>query len=266
MYALVPAIGSAHPPPRGDVPAFSDHFGVVAGSYASYRPHYPPALFDWLASLTSGHGRAWDCGTGSGQAAVALADHYGEVVATDASLAQLANAERAPAVHYVAMAAEQCALGQHCVDLVTVAQALHWFDHRRFFDQVDHVLRPGGLLAVWSYGILSVDPAIDPALRRFYGETLGPYWPAERSLVESGYAGIALPYPELAPPGFTMEASWTLDRFTGFLSTWSAVGRYRTVTGTDPLPELLRQVEAAWGAGSRRIRWPLTVRVARKKL
>ena len=249
------------------MPDFRDHFAFAASSYASYRPHYPRALFHWLESLTPRHEVAWDCGTGSGQAAVALARHFGQVVATDASLAQLANADRARGVHYLAMRAEQCALGAGSVDLVTVAQALHWFDHPRFFAQADHALRPGGVLAVWSYGLLAVDPAIDPLLHRFYEERLGAFWPAERALVERGYAGIALPYPELEPPAFTMEESWSLAQLVGFLSTWSAVGRYRTATGTDPLPELVRELETAWEpARERRIRWPLIVRAGRKPL
>ncbi|HET9013696.1 MAG TPA: class I SAM-dependent methyltransferase, partial [Gemmatimonadaceae bacterium] len=234
------------------MPDFRDHFAFAARSYASYRPHYPPSLFDWLRSLTPRHQAAWDCGTGSGQAAVALARRFDQVVATDASLAQLANADRAPGVHYLAMKAEQCALASRSVDLVTVAQALHWFDHRRFFAEVDRALRPGGVLAVWSYGLLAVDPAIDPLLARFYEERLGAYWPAERVLVERGYAGIALPYPELAPPALAMEQSWSLGQLAGFLSTWSAVGRYRAATGVDPVPELVRELEPAWSPATTR--------------
>ena len=179
------------------MPAFVDHFAATSASYARYRPHYPAALFDVIASATSARNTAWDCGTGSGQAAVPLAERYGEVIATDPSVAQLARAERTAGVTYVAMTAERCALAAHTVDLVTVAQALHWFDRPAFFAEVDRVLRPGGALAVWSYGLLSIEPAIDLLLQRLYVETLGPYWPAERALVDSGYAAIELPYPEL---------------------------------------------------------------------
>jgi hypothetical protein len=129
------------------------------------------------------------------------------------------------------------------------------------------VLRPGGALAVWSYGLGTVDPAVDEPLSRLYNDVLGPYWPAERALVDSGYAGIALPYPEVEPPGFIMEATWTLAQFSGYLSTWSAVGRYRKSTGLDPVEPLLRELSAAWGAtDTRRVRWPLVVRAGRKPL
>ncbi len=249
------------------MPAFRDHFAFAASSYASFRPRYPGALFAWLASETRGHERAWDCGTGSGQAAVGLAAHYDVVVATDPSLSQLASAERARGVEYMATSAESSALRAESMDLVTVAQALHWFDRTAFFVEVDRVLRPGGLLAVWSYGLLTIEPAIDVRLRHFYSDTLGAYWPSERALVDTGYAGIALPYPELPAPRIAMEASWTLAQLLGFLSTWSAVGRYRMAVSVDPLPELSRDLAPDWGTRKHRlVRWPLTLRAARKPM
>jgi SAM-dependent methyltransferase len=248
------------------MPRFSDHFGAAARSYADFRPHYPAALFGWLRSVTPGGQRAWDCGTGSGQAAVPLTAYFSEIVASDPSTAQLANAARAPGVSYVAMTAEHTALRSGSVDLATVAQALHWFDRPRFFAEVDRVLRPGGTLAVWSYGRLDVDPAVDRHLGHLYLDVLGPHWPSERSLVDSGYAGIALPYPELPAPDIAMDAEWSLDQLGGYLSSWSAVGRYRAAVGADPLPAFLRDVADAWGdpAARRHIRWPLVVRAARK--
>ena len=247
--------------------SFRDLFAFASGSYASHRPAYPPALFRWLASVSPRRERAWDCGTGSGQAAVALAEEFTEVVATDASITQLESAHHAPGVYYLAGAAEAAALATHSVDLVTVAQALHWFDRPRFFAEVDRVLRPGGLLSVWSYGMIAIAPPIDAVLHRFYEHELGAYWPAERALVESGYEGIALPYPEESTPSFEMETSWRLAQLGGYLSTWSAVGRYRTATGTDPMPIALRELERVWGADEpKHIRWPLVVRLARKPM
>ena len=249
------------------MPAFRDHFAFAASSYASFRPRYPAALFAWLTSQTRGHERAWDCGTGSGQAAVGLAAHYGAVVASDPSLSQLSSAEHARGVEYVAMSAEASALRAESVDLVTVAQALHWFDREGFFAEVDRVLRPGGVLAVWSYGLLTIEPAIDARLHHFYSDTVGPYWPSERALVDTGYAGIALPYPELVTPRVAMEASWTMAEVLGFLSTWSAVGRYRMVERADPIHELSNDLASVWGPKERRqVRWPLTLRAARKQM
>jgi SAM-dependent methyltransferase len=249
------------------MPSFRDLFAFASGSYATHRPDYPDALFRWLATAAPGRALAWDCGTGSGQAAVALAAHFTRVVATDASVKQLASARRAPAVHYVAMSAESAALPRDSANLVTVAQALHWFDRPRFYAEVDRVLRPGGLLAVWSYGMTTIAPAIDAVLGRFYEEVLGPYWPAEHALVESGYAGVELPYPEESVPTFAMQTEWRLAQLGGYLSTWSAVGRYKAAIGTDPLPAALEELERVWGPDEpHRIRWPLVVRVARKPM
>lgn len=245
---------------------FRDHFGPAARVYATYRPHYPAALFDWLRSLTARHERAWDCGTGSGQAAVPLAERFSEVVATDPSIDQLRNAAARPRLSYIAMTAERAALRDESVDLVTVAQALHWFDRPRFFAEVDRVLRPGGALAIWSYGLLTIDPLVDRQVNHLYREVLGPYWPSERALVDSGYAGIALPYAEVAQPAVAMEAEWSLAELGGYVSSWSAVGRYRAQTGADPLPAFLDELGKAWGTGPRRIRWPLVVRAGQKPM
>jgi SAM-dependent methyltransferase len=247
--------------------SFSDHFSRIASSYATYRPRYPAALFAWLAELAPDRTRAWDCGTGSGQAAEGLAAYFGEVVATDPSVAQLMNAARADRVWYAAMTAEQVALADRAVSLVTVAQALHWFTRGDFYGEVDRVLRPGGILAAWSYALAIIEPDIDAMLGRFHRDTVGPYWPPERSLVDSEYRDIVLPYPELSNPGFKMEAEWNLAQLGGYLTTWSAVSRYRAERAEDPVPAVMRTVAEAWGnpAATRRILWPLTVRVARKR-
>jgi SAM-dependent methyltransferase len=246
--------------------SFPDHFSGTAASYASYRPRYPASLFAWLAGLAPRRDHAWDCGTGSGQAAEGLAAHFDHVTATDPSVAQLLHAPRVDRVAYVAMTAEQAALTSRAAALVTVAQALHWFEREAFYREVDRVLRAGGVLAVWSYALASIDPQIDSVLERFSSVIVGPYWPRERSLVDSGYRSIALPFPELSPPAFAMEADWDLHQLGGYLTTWSAVNRYRAERREDPVPAVIRAVAELWENPdeSRRIRWPLTLRVARK--
>lgn len=249
------------------MPSFRDRFAFAGGSYASFRPSYPEALFQWLAATTRRRERVWDCGTGTGQAAAALRRYFGEVVATDASVTQLESATSLAAVSYVAMSAEATALAAHCADLVTVAQALHWFDRPRFFGEVDRVLVPGGTLAVWSYGFLSLEPSIDSLLLHLYEDVLGPYWPPERALVDGGYRAISLPYVEEPAPAFGMEATWSLRQLVGYLSTWSAVGRYRADTGADPMPEVEQRLHSVWGAEpARSVRWPLVVRISRKPM
>jgi SAM-dependent methyltransferase len=245
------------------MPPFVDRFAFAAGNYASYRPRYPDALFEWLFEQLPTAQRVWDCGTGSGQAAVALASRFPHVVATDPSLAQLACAEGADRLDYAAMAAEKCAIQDRSVDLITVAQALHWFDRDAFFGEVKRVLRPDGLLAIWSYGLCEIDPALDEVLRHFHDVTVGPYWSPARRLVESGYAGIELPFNEVSAPDFPMQASWTLAQLGGYLATWSAVGQYRSATREDPVPAVMRVLGERWGGPetAREVRWPLRLRV-----
>ncbi|HYW50863.1 MAG TPA: class I SAM-dependent methyltransferase [Gemmatimonadaceae bacterium] len=244
---------------------FHDHFSPVAAAYAASRPRYPGELFDWLASLTHRHALAWDAGCGSGQASVALAAHYDQVIATDASAAQLANAERRPNVTYRIAAESDELIAEGSVDLVTVAQAVHWFDRTRFWREVQRALAPGGVLAVWAYGLARISPAIDAMVLPWYRDLLGPYWPPERDHVESQYRDIGFPYATLAAPAFAMTAQWDRRQFTDYLRTWSAVKEYRRLQRADALESLMPQLEAVWpGDDVRRVEWPLTILAGRR--
>jgi len=245
--------------------SYSDYFSSTAAGYASFRPTYPVELFAWIATQAARHTRAWDTGTGSGQAAIFLAQHFDEVVATDPSFSQLLNAKRAERVHYAAMTAECSALPDASVDLVTVAQALHWFDLDRFYREVERVLTPDGVVAVWTYGLLTVAPDIDALVAYFYKEEVGSYWPAERALVDAGYAGIAFPFREIETPLFAMQANWTLDQLAGYVETWSAVNRYTKANGRSPVKEFISRLQALWGGPTieRVVRWPLELRAGR---
>lgn len=246
---------------------FHDRFGSVSVDYAAHRPGYPPALFEYLASLAPSRELAWDCATGSGQAAVGLAAHFHRVVATDQSPGQIAQAARLANVEYAVGAAERSSLPDSAVDLITVAQALHWFDVEAFYRECDRVLVPGGVLAVWSYGPLVVTGAtIDRVVQTYYHDIVGPYWPPERALVDAGYGSIVLPYPELLPPEFRMEAWWSLDELLGYLGTWSSTSAYRDATGDDPRTLIDSALAQAWRDpdGKRQIRWPLTLCVCQK--
>ena len=244
---------------------FADHFSQIAASYATYRPHYPDALFDWLASVAPDRERAWDCATGSGQAAVALSRQFAHVIATDPSRAQIASAQRVGGVDYGVMTAERPAIADGAVALVTAAQALHWFDRPLFFEAARRALAPHGVIAVWTYGPSRLgEPSLDDAMRRFHDETVGPYWPAERALVVSGLADVEFPFDELRAPPFGMVTEWTLAQFVGYLSTWSAVQRARA-QGRDPIPAIVDALRPGWTSddATRRIEWPLSMRVGR---
>jgi len=243
--------------------SFRNHFSGAAAAYATFRPHYPDALFAFLAAHAPGRALAWDCGTGSGQAALGLARHYTRVLATDASADQIAHATPHSGVEYRVATAERSGLADRSVDLVTAAQALHWFDTHAFFDEVRRVFVPGGVLAVWCYNLLEVEPSIDRVVRRFYTDTVGPFWPAERRLVETGYRTIAFPFPELPVPAFTMEHAMTLSQLGGYVRTWSATMRYVEARGHDPVDALLEELAPYWG-DARITRWPLAVRAGRQ--
>lgn len=245
---------------------FKDHFSGVASAYAEFRPTYPHALFDWLASLPEARALAWDCACGSGQAALGLARQFTRIIATDASAAQIAAALPHPAVEYRVAPAEQSGLPDASVDLVCVAQALHWLDLERFYAEARRVLRPGGVLAVWCYGVHRLDdPDADRLMRHFYGTVVGPYWPPERTLVENGYRMLPFPFAEIAAPAYTLQAEWTLDQLLGYLRSWSASDRYRKARGVDAVDAFATEMLPLWGAPERlrTIRWPLALRVGR---
>lgn len=244
--------------------SFKDHFSGHAANYRAFRPTYPPGLFAFLASVAPGRDLAWDCGTGSGQAAVPLADHFARVFATDASAEQIANAEPHPKVEYAVAPAEECPLPDASADLITVAQALHWFDHDRFYAEVRRVCKPGAVLAATCYSAPSVGPDVDPILRR-WEDFIRPYWTPERAWVDAGYATIPFPFPELDAPRFGVAVASSLAQFVGYLGTWSATKRYVAAHGSDPLERFLPEFAAAWGDPStaRTLRWELAVRLGR---
>ena len=241
--------------------SFKDHFSAQAAEYVTARPQYPPALFAELAQLAPGHALAWDAGTGNGQAAVGLAAHFDRVVATEPSTAQLAQALVHPRVQYHRSAETAPVLADRSVDLVSVAQAAHWFDLGVFYPEIKRVLRPRGVVAFWVYELCHISPEIDEILNRFYRGPIWPYWPPERRQVEEGYRNLVFPFQEIAFPACVMEHTWTLAEFAAYLRTWSSVVRYMRATGVDPVGTLVMDLEPRWGPGARKICWPLSGRL-----
>ncbi|HET9984331.1 MAG TPA: class I SAM-dependent methyltransferase [Longimicrobiales bacterium] len=255
---------AATPPPNHIARTmFKDHFSAHAAAYAKARPSYPAALLDFLAGLPERRDRAWDCGTGNGQAAIALAERFGHVVATDASKEQLRNAFRHPRVTYALTTAEAAALAAGAFDLVTAAQALHWFQPERFFAEARRALRRGGVVAVWVYGRPSIGDGVDAVLGRFH-DVVAPFWPPERAIVEAGYRSVEFPFDEIEAPPLMLEQEWDADAFVAYLGTWSATRRYLQARRQDPVAPFLAELLDRWGAGRRRtVRWPLHLRVGR---
>ena len=241
---------------------FKDHFSRQAADYAKFRPSYPREFFDYLGSIAPSRQLAWDCGTGSGQAAVALASVFDRVIATDASEKQIANAQQYERVEYRVAPAENSGIESETLDLIMVAQALHWFDLDHFYAEARRVLKPNGVLGASAYNLLHIEPAIDEVVNRYYYEVVGPFWPPERALVEN-FADLPFPFHEIDPPKFEMTAQWNLDHLLGYLRTWSSTQRFIVAKGNDPLQQISDQLRNAWGdpRQMRKVIWPLTLRV-----
>ena len=245
---------------------FKDHFSQRAALYAAYRPLYPDALFEFLAALTTEHRLALDCGTGNGQAAIGLAAHFAKVVATDPSNAQIRNATPDPRIEYRVAPADASGMQPRSVDLVTAAQALHWFDAESFFAEARRVLTEDGVIAVWGYGDPILDTrALDKILHDFNRVTLETYWPPERALVLNGYKDVEFPFAEVTAPALELRMQWSLPELAGYLRTWSATMRFINEHSTDPVIEVEQALAAHWGnpVAPRLIRWPLYIRAGR---
>ena len=244
---------------------FKDHFSAHAAQYAAHRPTYPPALVDALADLAGGTRLALDCGCGTGQLSVPLAVRFDRVIAIDGSAAQIAAAERHPRVEYRVALAESSGLPARTVDLVTVAQAAHWFDLTRFYAEVRRVGRTGGLLALVTYGNIDTDPDVVRIVQDFRRDVIDRFWPPERIHVDTGYRQLLFPFEELEPPTFALEQSWSLSDFLGYIDTWSAVRAAEAAMGRAPLETFADMLRDVWGPPETRkiIRWPLSMRLGR---
>ncbi|MBV9618990.1 MAG: class I SAM-dependent methyltransferase [Verrucomicrobia bacterium] len=222
-------------------------------------------MFEYLSALAPSRQLAWDCATGNGQAAVELANVFDHVIATDASEKQIANAEPHTGIEYRVASAEQTRFQSGSLDLILVAQALHWLNHDRFYPEVRRVLRANGVFAASAYNHLRIDKPIQEIIKRYYYEIVGPYWPPERALIEQ-FEEIPFPFPERETAGFEIVAEWTLEHLIGYLRSWSSTQRFISATNRNPLDQIVNDLEDAWGDPQhiRRIVWPLVLRVSVK--
>lgn len=243
----------------------SPDFSPIARQYAESRPGYPPELFDYLASLVDCRELAWDAATGNGQAALQLARHFRRVVATDVSGEQIRHATPHPRIEYRVVASERSGLEGGSVDLLTVASAIHWFDLDGFFAEARRVVRPGGVLAAWSYHAGRMEPPFGEILDRFYRDVVQPYFAPGSKLVDEGYRSLELPGEPLDPPPFWIRADWNLDQMLAFVGTWSGTQEYIRRRGVSPIPRVAEPLERVWGERDRvlTLRWPLSIRVSR---
>lgn len=232
-------------------------------AYSRFRPEYPPELAQFLASVSPGKALAVDVGCGNGQLTTQLAAHFDKVLGADPSADQIANAAAHSHVEYVCASAEKLPVADHSADLITAAQAAHWFDLPRFYEEVRRMGTPHAVLALVSYGVLRLDADLDSRFSRFYWNEIGPYWPAERKLVDSGYADLPFPFEEQAPPFLDIRKTWNLEELLGYISTWSAVRSVREAAREDILEDFAADLTALWGdpSRSRQVSWPINMRL-----
>lgn len=246
-------------------PLSRNWFDQGGQAYARFRPEYPPELAAYLASLAPDRGLAVDVGCGNGQLTQLLAAHFGQVVGLDPSADQISNAIPNERIDYRCAPAERLPLPDASATLVTAAQAAHWFDLPAFYAEVRRVALPGAILALVSYGVLSLEPGLDERFQTFYRDEIGPYWPPERKLVDSGYATIDFPFEEIAPPALQIRLDWTLDQFLGYLQTWSAVRKAREAGRDGLLLDFAGDLARLWGdpQAKRPVSWPIAMRIGK---
>jgi SAM-dependent methyltransferase len=234
-------------------------FSMRSDNYAQFRPTYPDDLFSWLAERCPRTRCALDIAAGTGQATRPLLGRFDLVLACDASLEQLtSSSDWQPAQRFAAQA-ERLPLRDGSVDLMVIAQALHWFATPTFFTEAKRALAADGLFCAWCYGLLRIEPPLDALIDRLHGETLSGYWPQGRASVDAGYRDIQAPFDLLEPPTFALEAHWDLFQLFGYLQTWSAVKRWQQTHGRDPVAQLEPELKQLWGSPEckRQVRWPL---------
>jgi ubiquinone/menaquinone biosynthesis C-methylase UbiE len=245
--------------------SFKDNFSKQSDIYLKYRPYYPTELYAYLSSLTADHKLAWDCGTGNGQAAIGLAEHYERITATDPSAAQIKNCIPHSKIKYLVEQAENSSLESNSADLITIANALHWFDFDTFYKEANRVLKNKGIIAAWAYGVPSVFPEADTLIEHFHYHTLNDYWRPENRLIEKEYTTIPFPFQQITPPDFFYEKKMNLDELIGYLNTWSATQRFIDKNKFNPTDQLQEKLNAIWKDRSeeKTLRWKLILKVGR---
>jgi SAM-dependent methyltransferase len=239
-----------------------DRFSSHANQYAQFRPTYPPALYEFLYQHVQHFDAAWDCGTGNGQAARDLSNKFKKVFATDLSAKQLENAYQSENIVY-SIANEKSSFADNSFDLITVAQAAHWFNMEAFSEEVKRVSKPGGVVALWGYGLLSIHPEIDLLIHHFYTQTVGLFWDKERRHIDEHYKNLYFPFQEIQSPAFIISVTWTLPELEGYLTTWSAVQKYIAMHNLNPVDNLISQIKIHWKDERQTINFPLFMKIGR---
>ena len=242
-------------------------FSKDSDQYAKHRPQYPDELFAYLSEISPGHDSAWDCATGNGQAAVFVAKYFSHVEATDISAEQIQHHIVHPRVTYKICPAEHTPFPDQSFDLITVATAFHWLDQERFFQEVERVLKPKGVLAVWAYGFFTIEPEFDELIAKELFKPIDRFWASGNRQMFRGYRDVAFPFEEILDlPNFSMQLDWNWAQLAAFLRTWSAVKLYMAELGTDPVSLFETKLHSAWDEPEKikRLYVPIFLRATRK--
>ena len=239
-----------------------DLFSSHSQDYSKYRPGYPPELYKFLQELCSENNRAWDCGTGNGQVAGELSNFFKQVYATDISVNQLASAVQKPNIHYSKQPAEKTSFSNDYFDLLTVGQAVHWFDFETFYSEVKRLLKRDAIIAIFGYSLFRSDPKTNVIIDHFYNNIVGPFWQPERRYLEKNYKTITFPFEEIPAPLFTMKQQWSFERLVGYLNTWSAVKSYEREKGENPVEIIKSDLSSSFGEVGE-VNFPVLLRVGR---
>lgn len=242
-----------------------DNFSKESEQYSQFRPKYPAELFSFLESRVEHKDAAWDCGTGNGQVAGELAKFFKRVDATDISQQQLDSAVKVSNINYSLQPAEKTNFPDNSFDLITVAQAIHWFDFSQFYNEVNRTLKPGGIIAVIGYGLFKSNEETNELIDHFYRDIIGPYWDPERRYLDDGYGSIKFPFEEIQTPDLEMEFSWDFEHLIGYLKTWSAVKHFQNKRGYDPVDAISGDLKSAFGERGV-VKFPLFLRVGQKNI
>ncbi len=238
-----------------------DNFSTQSSKYAKFRPTYPKEFYNFLFEKVDQKNSAWDCATGNGQVAVELANQFINIYATDISAKQLSQAPKLSNIQYKIERAEKTNFEDHQFDLITVAQAIHWFNFDDFFPEVRRVLKPNGVFAAFGYGLMKIIPGIDEVVHHLYEAILGTYWDEERRHIENGYLNIPFPFEEIKSPTFEIITEWNFDQLIGYLETWSSLQHYIKANEKNPIEFVYNDLEKAWGNQKRVIHFPLILKV-----
>jgi hypothetical protein len=242
-----------------------DLFSTQSKAYAQFRPSYPKELFDYILQFVEERKCAWDCATGNGQAAKVLAGYFEKIEASDISESQINNAVRKLNIDYHICPAEQTPFADNSFDLITVAQAYHWINWKKFHDEAIRVGKNNSVIAIWGYNNFSTDDEkLNQLLHHFYYDIIFSYWDAERRHVENNYNSVDFDFDLLPSKSFGTDLAYTKEHLIGYLQSWSAVQNYIKANNSSPIDLIINDLNSIWKEGeTKKVHFPIFLKIGR---